>query len=641
MEKLKNNLDMLLRANKILLIALIAVSFTDSIVQCFINTYNNLNLLDYTLLFVTSLSFISLIGIIIAIFINLCIIISLYIKNHNIFIILISTLCLSIMNYVPASLFLSGFIPYTESYFGFLSYLISLVVSLSICYIIAYNHKHLLNLLTEQKTSILILFFSIIIGIFNISARLLSTIQEVGFYYFLLSIILAILAVLVISYKDEFRQINKINLIYLLSIIILIILSAGPIFILNPKLEAAVKKTSSFTKSALITLNTLFDFDQDGFGPQLILTGGDNDNLNPAINQAQFDYPENGIDENSFNGDLLKSYYSRYYSNNVKKSNLTGYNVIMITINNVDLPLKPDKKDFIYSFIKKSAYFPEAYATSDNKLSMLKGIYNSQISNFTTLQNSKHVIPSGKSLLKVLKANNYNTGILLDVPYSANMDFFDVYNFVDVFYANNFLMTQPVTTIDILRTVNSLSDKPYFLWVLYDTSVQQDYNKTLINLMEGLERFGNVKNTIFIINFLPKENEFKDILDIKSPYLIHHKAFQAHLFEDPVSSFDILPTILDLAGITYNTEDYIGRSLVKPMKYLKTTEDYPVFITQSDRSVSVLLDKKLFKYNLGANYKELFDIRKDPDLKKNLINTASEKELFSLMDFIISQGNSK
>ena len=603
-----------------------------------------LNIKDIFLIAISSLGFYSFFYFITLMFIDIIILASFYTKSKLTYYHTICLLILTIINYIPASITLNYvFIDINVSQYLIilLSWLISFSISVIISSITAGSYKELNK--TLKKYTFFIAFFLIFIIIFTlliVKIMFQSNIELIS-YYLILSFIFCTILTYNLLKRIKIDILERINYLYIVITGIIFILITVSFFPYNYRIEAYVKRYTLYEKSIIANLSMLLDFDKDGFGPEYIVGGGDTHNNNPDFNGYAFDYPENNIDRNIFNGDLYKQYNHLSTKRTNNNLNLSGYNVVLITINNIDAEELNKENTFISNLKMKGIWLENMVSISPNKIDILNGLLTSNISGAYKLARKKSLFPPGKDVIDVINNNNYYSHIFLDIPYSSIKDLFGVLNRTDTFYANNNTMLNPATNVKIADTLDLFNSKPYFCWIYIDNKIPVDINKRVESIFNSIGNINNSDKTIFMIVFIPTKQSIKNNkTELLLSALIYYTDSPEMLIKKPVSSMDILPTILDMLNIKYNRESYTGYSLFDRINSSKK-EDLPVFSFDSlSDKASVLSGRYKLIYTIKDNYYEIYDTLKDSEERNNIINENKPefKILFNWLDFFLSNG---
>ncbi len=195
----------------------------------------------------------------------------------------------------------------------------------------------------------------------------------------------------------------------------------------------------------------------------------------------------------------------------------------------------------------------------------------------------------------------------------------------------------------IIHFVRSLNEEQILDFLsLLDSSIFETDNTLIKQLVNKLKEMNLQGKTIIIIT-ADHGNEFKEhghighgryLYDesIHIPLIFHLPHFQKALrIEELAESVDILPTTLDLVGITAPDQSQ-GISLVDIMAGRKGALTKEYVLSQSITGLASIRSKEwklIMDYQEGKQggivARELFDMKKDPGEKNNLINVRPEK----------------
>lgn len=178
---------------------------------------------------------------------------------------------------------------------------------------------------------------------------------------------------------------------------------------------------------------------------------------------------------------------------------------------------------------------------------------------------------------------------------------------------------------------------------LYFASISfVDYN--IGKILQQLKDMGEYENTLIIFTsdhgeMLGDYGTYQKFLPYDSsariPFLIRYpEVFQGGTV-DPrfVDLNDILPTVLDAAGVDYpNPAILPGESLLKKSGFKDRTRQYVEHAHGSRRWASIRDQQYKYTYYYGGGKEELFDMRNDPDETTNLLEKAGAEEALAARD---------
>lgn len=178
---------------------------------------------------------------------------------------------------------------------------------------------------------------------------------------------------------------------------------------------------------------------------------------------------------------------------------------------------------------------------------------------------------------------------------------------------------------------------------LYYASISfVDYN--IGKIIQQLKEIGEYDNTLIIFTsdhgeMLGDHGTYQKMLpydgSAKIPFLMRYpeKLEKGSSDERFVDLNDILPTVLDVAGVAYpNPEILPGESIFAKKGVKDRTLQYVEHGHGTLRWVS-LRDKQFkYTYYYGGGYEELFDMEKDPDESTNLLYGSQDEQLLQIKD---------
>jgi arylsulfatase A-like enzyme len=153
-------------------------------------------------------------------------------------------------------------------------------------------------------------------------------------------------------------------------------------------------------------------------------------------------------------------------------------------------------------------------------------------------------------------------------------------------------------------------------------------------VLDALEESGELDNTLIIFTsdhgeILGDHGAYQKMLPYDScariPFIIRYpKAFKpGSVCEDLVDLNDILPTVLDLAGIDYpGTHKLPGGSLLKDDK--DRTYQYMEYSSGPRRWCAIRDKRYKYTYHYGGGFEELYDMQEDPCESINLLHSRKD-----------------
>jgi len=168
-------------------------------------------------------------------------------------------------------------------------------------------------------------------------------------------------------------------------------------------------------------------------------------------------------------------------------------------------------------------------------------------------------------------------------------------------------------------------------------------NTTIVITSDHGETLGTKRPTwkTFYFEYPQHKTMYED--DLKIPLIIKNKNLERKEISYTVRSIDIVPTLLDLLDISTD-ENFDGVSLLP----LINGEHFPELIAYSEelfknRGAGSLQCVRTPKYklirNVTKNVEEFYNLQKDPEEKKNIIDTADpqEREIIQLFRKIMDK----
>ncbi|MFB0519449.1 MAG: sulfatase [Acidobacteriota bacterium] len=195
-----------------------------------------------------------------------------------------------------------------------------------------------------------------------------------------------------------------------------------------------------------------------------------------------------------------------------------------------------------------------------------------------------------------------------------------------------------------------------YIRALYDGTVLEA-DRYVQKLLDKLSSLNLLKNTVIIITsdhgeefweHYPRGAKhglslYQEILHVPLIIYLPHIKSPQRVIKTPVSLIDLLPTIVDLAGVRdFDKKRIMGISLLPLIKGKSDYHNYPLFAEVNDKEKDLRLQAIIMnghKYILSLNVKkevfvkglkievkdeELFDLRNDKGEKTNLINQKKE-----------------
>jgi arylsulfatase A-like enzyme len=195
---------------------------------------------------------------------------------------------------------------------------------------------------------------------------------------------------------------------------------------------------------------------------------------------------------------------------------------------------------------------------------------------------------------------------------------------------------------------------------LYDSQLRY-VDENIRSILTFLKQEGLLENTVVIVtsdhgeefwehnNYEHGHTLYNEVLRV--PLIISGANIKPSKITASVSLIDLMPTVLDIAGITSDSLNLQGVSLLKTVQHDDSSLVAPIFATgtlygsekyclvRDNKKMIITTDRKERKWNLiGAQYEnscELYNMRDDAYERDNLINThdgdrtSMEKDLAS------------
>jgi phosphoglycerol transferase MdoB-like AlkP superfamily enzyme len=340
-----------------------------------------------------------------------------------------------------------------------------------------------------------------------------------------------------------------------------------------------------------------------------------------------------------------------------KKSDSIKKNVVILILESFGKEnLYIGQTPFLDSLTTKSLNFTNAYANGRLSIDAVPSIISSIPSLMnSSLISSSYSVNKIKALPKILEENGYNTSFFhgafngsqnfdkyckqvgFDKYYGKNEytgeDAFDgkwgVFDeeFLQFFAHEVSTFKQPFLTS--LFTISSHA--PFIIPEKYKDKFPKgttQFHETISYTDFALQQFFETaktkpwyKNTIFIItadhtSSAKKTGEFNTPIGMfKIPLLIFDPGSQNYVGENNklIQQIDILPSIIDILGIEQTVLSY-GKSYLDSRNFV---------VTYSNNTYNYICDDYYLAFN-GKKSVKLYNIKKDPLLKNNLIDNPNE-----------------
>ncbi|MEE2789187.1 MAG: sulfatase-like hydrolase/transferase [Myxococcota bacterium] len=448
-----------------------------------------------------------------------------------------------------------------------------------------------------------------------------------------------------------------------------------------PNVRAALLADTLFFQRVVVVAQPLFDRDKDGYAS--LLGGGDCDDTNPAVHPGAKEVPRNGIDDDCYNGDdpgrrIPKVVLPKAPRSAKARGLIERPNLILITVDTLradhlgfmgyERPTSPHLDTLAEASLRFRWAFAQGPQTRSSMPSMFTGRYFSEVDRTGHTWATIH--ESNVMLAERLKAKGYATA---GIP--CHEFFFPGYGLNQGFDDwDTSILRKFKTKIPYVITGNLTSDRaidwlerrakntekdgaPFFLWLHYfdphfkyikhpafnfgDSDIDR-YDSEIAFTDQQIGRFLTaLKNSPFADNaYLIIHSDHSEGFGLHGyryhsqhlyndqvhvPLIIHGPGIKPRQWDVPVSLLDIVPTVLDLAGIP-KPADLSGVSLIPYGSDITPPPHPPVYVemlkdaTHSDRRV--IIDWP-WKYQYGITFGEysLYNLANDPNEQNNLHQT--------------------
>lgn len=245
------------------------------------------------------------------------------------------------------------------------------------------------------------------------------------------------------------------------------------------------------------------------------------------------------------------------------------------------------------------------------------------------------------SLDNILKANEYNTYIALFHIEGCTL-FKGMLSLLEKKHLPSGLKNDTFwSSADVNRVLDHLLEKglkePFFLLLNYNNCGQEKTGELIDLAIEKMKKKDIYKNSLFLFcpdhghfdvgrNGVPTEPHAMILTDanILIPFFIKWPGCPKKTAERPISSLDIVPTILDVLKIPAKKFNFKGSSLLPLVtgkgEYTKTKFRVDTkYIFQEERLVCIRDNKFKYIIHLNNGSEEFFDLVNDPDEKNNVV----------------------
>lgn len=424
----------------------------------------------------------------------------------------------------------------------------------------------------------------------------------------------------------------------------------------------------------------LFDADGDGYAG--LLGGGDCDDGDPEIHPEAREIPRNGLDDDCFDGDAIAGPPPEPpppARADGRRRLVERPNLVLVTIDTLRAdrlgawgyhrPTSPNIDALAARGVRFAWAFSQGPQTKASMPSMFTGRYFSEVDRTPDLWAGVH--PENVLIAERLAEAGYDTaGIPTHRFFMPNYGLNQGFDHWDLSVVEEFgrrlvhVSTSHLTTDRALAWLDARAerDAPFFLWVHYfdPHHFYQDHDdpvdwgdsdsdrydeeirytdRHLGRLLERLQAPPLGERTFVVLHADHAEgfhehgyryhgqHLYNDQVHV--PLILAGPGLETRVVDTPVALLDIVPTLLDLAGLPI-PDDLQGVSLLPWALDPDPPEHPPVFIemvedaTHSSRRAIVDWPWKL-QWGITFDEYTLFDLSKDPNEQENLADREPEQ----------------
>lgn len=443
----------------------------------------------------------------------------------------------------------------------------------------------------------------------------------------------------------------------------------------DPETRYVAITTSPALEKLVGFVRYLNDFDRDGFGSVL----GDNDcaPFDKAIHPGAIDRPGDNIDQDCDGRDLVWANLvappgpTKPVPDEFKKQ----WNFLLITIDTLrydrttfgGYAKKPPHRDTtprLAELVERSTSFRFCMSSAPGTMAAVPAILTSRFFHSgIALQDRPggippKLLPENTTLPEIMKRGGYYTGVIGTHEWWSDWGFeqgVDDYDNSIGRKRDPFDSTAHKVTDRILAFVSRNQHRKWFLWAhyldphgryvphpdvvdygsserdLYDAEVRWT-DQEVGRLLDELRRLPSAKNTIIVITSDHGESMGEHSIPLGThgtalyneqlhvPLIFYIPGNRPRTIDGAVTNMDIVPTLAELAGIDVSDLSFEGRSLVPALFYGIEDRDRYVFAETNApaRQRAAISERWKLIYYFRSNLYELFDLRADPEERKNL-----------------------
>lgn len=415
--------------------------------------------------------------------------------------------------------------------------------------------------------------------------------------------------------------------------------------------------------------------DVDGDGASSLLGGGDCDPWDRYVHPGALDIPDNGVDEDCFDGDFTRPQEAtKGPTLTHPKLGPTQPDILIFSIDTCrrdalgsygnTQKASPNLDKFAASAVIFDDAIPAASWTMPSFSALLSGRYASEIPRYYGAIHPQKVPRTVPLLQQRLAQSGYKTvavtaGLQLD-KLGLNRGFDDWQALTRTPRGN---YAQKVADAGAVVLNETPLDKPLFLWV-HAIDLHYPYEAPRKHNKFGRDAWGkylaelNYVDTAFASFVKAIKDSGRDERSIVVVFADHGEAFGEHGFyyhgnttyaeelripllirtpnshgqrvTGPVALIDLNPTLLDLAGL--DTDKHLrGISLAPALQDQGQLDlsQRAIFSEQTryTRDFSITTSDYQLRFDQSHNYVELFDRKKDPSEQDNLVDILPDKAL--------------